>query len=249
MQTAIASELAPQENAISPDPEKLRDELEFIGYLISHDLQAPLRVIQSCCNDLNKHPGLNADPAGRETAQTLEHEAERLKTLMQGLLDYVRLDTFVTKDAPVDLNDAVATAITTLGAEIQASGAVIAYEDLPQAMGHRGRLTRLFAYLLDNAIKFRGSESPRIRISAKRKNKDWELCVKDNGIGIDAEHHEIIFRLFQRLHTEEAYPGYGIGLGLSRKIVEAHGGSMWVESMTGKGSRFTFTLPVIKNNE
>ncbi len=247
MQTVTAPLLPhQQEEEVSTNAlEKLREELELVGYLTSHDLQAPLRIIQSCCQTLNKHPALASDAAGRDAVQTLNQEAARLKTLMQGLLDYIRLETFPTAHTPLDCNEIVAAAMATLENDIKMSGATVDCDPLPQVLGHHGRLTRLFAHLLDNALKFRSRQPLKVHISAQRAEDRWEFCVEDNGIGIDEEYQDIIFRLFQRLHTDEAYPGHGIGLALSRKIVEAHGGKLRMKSMPGKGSRFIFTLPAV----
>jgi len=246
MQTIAAHSGAPTQNEPLPSAdavEKLREELELIGYVTSHDLQAPLRIMQSFCAELKNHPGLASDDAGRKAVETIVSEADRLKLLLQGMLDYVRLETFTPALIPLDANEVAAAAITTLQTEIKAAGATVTCDLLPQIIGHRGRLTRLFIYLLDNALKFRGAQSPTIHISARRDKGVWNFCVEDNGIGIPEEHHRIIFTLFQRLHTQQAYPGQGIGLALARKIVEAHGGTMWVESTPARGSRFYFTLP------
>jgi len=245
METMTTSPLAYDRNynVSAETVERLYDELELVGYVVSHDLKASLRAIQSCCEELNKHSALASDAAGRDTLQTLNQESERLKALMQGMVDYARLETFATNHTLLDSEEIMQTVITTLGNEIKTAGAIITCDALPQVMGHRGRLTNLFSHLLDNALKFRGEQLLVIRISAHRAGEMWEFCIEDNGIGIDEEQFDIIFRLFQRLHTAEAYPGYGIGLALSRKIVEAHGGKLWAESTLGKGSRFYFTLP------
>lgn len=223
--------------------QRMRDELELIGYATSHDLQSPLRTILSCCEELDRSPALSADAAARDNVQLLQKEAARMRVMMQGMLEYIRLETFATSSAKLDSNELVAAAKAALAQEIQDSGAVVVGDNLPPVMGHRGRLTRLFSYLIENAIKFRGKAAPIVTITARPEEAMWEFCVQDNGIGIEEDHHDIIFRLFQRLQTAEAYPGNGIGLGLSRKIVEAHGGSMRVESERGEGSRFYFTLP------
>jgi len=244
METLMTSLLACDQNRnVSAETvERLYDELELVGYVVSHDLKAPLRAIQSCCEELNRHPALSDDAAGRDTLQMLNRESERLKALMQGIVDYSRLETFATTHILLDSNEIMQTVIATFGNEIKTAGAVITCEALPKVTGHRGRLTHLLAYLLDNALKFRGEQPPVIHISARRAGEMWEFCIEDNGIGINEEQFDIIFRLFQRLHTAEAYPGHGIGLALGRKIVEAHGGKLWVESALGKGSRFYFTV-------
>ena len=219
--------------------EHLLDELELIGYVTSHDLQAPLRVIQSSCEELNRQPEL----AGQRTMKTITAEAARMKALMQGVVEYIRLDTFPTASAPLDMNELFAAAKAALGEEIRLSGATITCDDLPHIMGHRGRITRLLAFLLDNAMKFHNSKFCTVKVSAERDGAMWRFCIADNGIGIDPEYHAIIFQLFQRLHTAEGYPGHGIGLSLARKIADAHGGKLWLESALGQGSRFYFTLP------
>jgi light-regulated signal transduction histidine kinase (bacteriophytochrome) len=222
--------------------EKIRDELEVIGYVASHDLQAPLRVIQSCSEELCLHPDFAASEAYRNNVHMLTTEAARMKRLIQGMLDYVRLETFIPAQVILDSNEIVAAAIAMQAEEIKAAGANITCDVLPQIVGHRGRLVRLFTHLIDNALKFHGSKPADIHIAASRCGDSWEFCVSDNGIGVSVEHHRIIFSLFQRLHTAKAYPGDGIGLALARKIVEAHGGAIRVESAASQGSRFYFTL-------
>jgi len=238
--------------AVIPSPdvrqdaaERLRAELELMDYVIAHDVQAPLRVIQSCYDELSAHP---AASEGDDALQALGAEAARMKILLQGVLDYIRLETFATKPTPLDSGEIAAMAIGMLEEDIRRNGATVSCDPLPQVLGHRGRLTRLFTYLLDNALKFHGNQAPIIHISARPIGDKWEFCVEDNGIGIDEGRQTIIFQLFQRLHTAEAYPGHGIGLALSRKIVEAHGGKLWVESAPQKGSRFYFTLPAAAGN-
>jgi chemotaxis family two-component system sensor kinase Cph1 len=245
MQTVKAPLLVRQkEESVSADTvERLRDELELVSYVTSHDLQAPLRIILKSCEELNAHPDLSTDKVVRDALQTLDLQALRMKALLEGLLEYMRLETFVVKQTVLDGNEIVAASMAALEEEIKTTGAVITCDTMPQIFGHRGRLTRLFAFLLENALKFHGSQPTKIHISTRRMAEKWEFCVEDNGIGINEEHHAIIFALFQRLHTDEAYPGIGVGLALSHKIVESHGGKLWVESAPGKGSRFFFTLP------
>lgn len=232
-----------RENKISDAAERLRDELEVVSYVTSHDLLAPLRNIQNCCEELQRQIHNNTEQKIRDEVQTLLDETARLKIMMQAMLDEVRLEIFQVSHAPLDSNEILQSAIATLQPEIKATNTVLTYDTLPMVIGHRNRLTRLFAHIIDNAIKFNDSSSPAIHISALQNGEVWQFCVADNGIGMDEEHYDIIFRLFQRLHTAEKYPGHGIGLAHARKIVESHGGNIWVESKPGIGSRFFFTLP------
>lgn len=223
--------------------ERLRGDLELISYITSHDLRAPLRIITVFCEQLKANPVLADDETARKELQIIIRQSEHLRILLEGMLEYIRLETFPVKHASLDMNEVVNTAITALDEEIKAAGAEIICKTLPRIAGHRGRLTRLFVHLLDNALKFRGNHPLKVCISALPMGDKWEFCVEDNGIGIDGQYHYIIFTLFQRLHTAEAYPGVGVGLALSRKIVESHGGTLWVKSALGQGSRFYFTLP------
>jgi len=223
--------------------QRLQEDMELFSYIASHDLLAPVRVMLQYCTHLQEKSTVFPDPAQQEVLQLFNSEITRMKSLLEGLQEYIRLETFSFKHVPLDTNELVLAAMDVLGDEIRKSGVTVTYERLPMVIGHRGRLTRLFLYLIENAIKFTGGQPARIHISAKKKGDVWTFCVEDNGIGILEEHQRIIFQLFQRLHTDEVYPGYGVGLALSQKIVASHSGKMWVESIVGKGSRFFFTLP------
>jgi len=227
------------------EAQRLRTDLELFSYIASHDLQAPLRIISIGCEQLHTHPSIAADEKACATLQMITGQAADMKALLDGLLEYMRLETFAVKHTLLDGNDIVATAISTLEAEIAQAAATVTCDPLPQTLGHRGRMTRLFAHLLDNAIKFRSAAPPVIHVSARRVGDMQEFCIEDNGIGIDKEYHTIIFTLFQRLHTKEAYTGIGAGLALARKIVEEHGGTLRVEPAEGQGSRFIFTIPAV----
>jgi len=222
---------------------RLQEDMELIGYIASHDLLAPVRIMLQYCNILQENRSLFPEKAQQDALRTFQVEITHMRALLEGLQEYIRLETFVCKHVPVDTNEVVAAAIEMLAPEIKNTGGKVTYDSLPVVMGHRGRLTRVFSSLIDNAIKFHSSQPPKIHISAARKDKMWQFCIEDNGIGILDEHQEVIFRLFQRLHTAEAYPGYGIGLALSQKTIISHGGKMWVESVPQEGSRFYFTLP------
>jgi chemotaxis family two-component system sensor kinase Cph1 len=147
---------------------------------------------------------------------------------------------------PTDCPLAVDKAVFNLQAAIEESGAIVTYDDLPTVMANSSQLTRLFQNLIGNAIKFRAKKAPKIHISAERKEDEWIFLIRDNGIGINPKDAERIFTVFQRLHTREEYPGTGIGLAICKRIVERHGGRIWVESKLGKGSTFYFTIPLIE---
>src|SRR5207249_2894982 len=139
------------------------------------------------------------------------------------------------------------SAIANLKVAIAESNATITREPLPKVSADAVQLTQVFQNLIGNAIKFHGSEPPRIHVAAQRRENEWLFSVRDNGIGIDPRNFDRIFDLFQRLHTRQEYPGTGMGLAICKKIVERHGGQMWVESKPGQGSAFFFTLPVAEN--
>jgi light-regulated signal transduction histidine kinase (bacteriophytochrome) len=226
----------------------MQRELDTLAYVISHNLQSPLRSILSCCDEIQSHPGIKSKSLSREEADTLSAETKRLKEMMGLVVDYIQLETHAVTHQHVDCNEVMETVLTMLSEEIRESGAQIHCEKLPVVWGHHGRLTRLFAYLIDNAIKFRGNKPCVIDITSHNNGTHWEISIQDNGIGIDPDNHDIIFRLFKRLHTIEEYPGHGAGLALSHKIVEAHHGTIHVDSIAGEGSRFYMELPMNKQS-
>lgn len=223
--------------------EHLQDEMELIGYAASHDLLAPLRMMLASCETLKEKSGFSADAEGQEALQSLEAHTRQLIAMLKGIQESIRLETFQVAHGPLDSGELLGAALEVMAEDIRAAGATVTSDPLPQVMGHRGRLTHLFIHLIENALKFRGVQAPRVHIGAKRAGIMWEFTAEDNGIGIEEECQELIFRLFHRLHPVGAYPGYGIGLALSRKIVASHGGRLWIESTPGRGSRFIFTLP------
>lgn len=217
-------------------------ELELIGSVTSHDLRAPVRILSMLCEQLSERPQLKEDSMAREIVQSISDETARLRTMIDGLLDYVRLETFAPPLTPLDVNEIITSAREVFEGEANRNGTTILCDPLPRVVGHRGRLTRLFLALFDNAVKFRSELPPVIRVSAVRKDDRYEFAVADNGIGIEEEQQDVIYKLFQRLHADDDYPGYGIGLALAAKIVATHGGKLSVESAPGKGSTFRFTL-------
>lgn len=169
--------------------------------------------------------------------------AERMKRLIDDLLQYSRVSTRGREPQPTAVDQAVDEALQNLEAAVAESGAQITRDRLPTVMADHTQLVQLYQNLISNAIKFRGPQPPRIHLGAERDGQMWRLSVADNGIGIAPEQSERIFAIFQRLHGPDEYPGTGIGLAICRRIVERHGGRIWVESTEGHGATFLFTLP------
>ncbi|MBN2555671.1 MAG: PAS domain S-box protein [Anaerolineales bacterium] len=218
------------------------DELQHFAYIASHDLQEPLRMIASYMQLLERRCGSALDEDGRTFIHFAVDGARRLQGLINGLLDYSRVETRGKKFALVDLNDLVAEVRQQLSMMLNERGVVLDIGELPALSGDRTQLVQVFQNLISNATKFNDRPDPLVRISAEREAGIWRFAVKDNGIGIDPENHDRIFGIFQRLHTREEYPGTGIGLAVCKKIIERHGGKIWIESELGAGSTFFFTL-------
>ncbi len=217
-------------------------ELEQFTYVSSHDLKEPLRMVTMYMSLLErKHGGVLNDEAKGFVRYAVQG-AERLHRLIDDILTYSRLDLPDAPRANVALDAVVADAIANNRSEIERVHAEISVKPLPTVLGERSQLIQLFQNLIGNAVKFHGAAAPRVEIWAEREPSLWKFSVRDHGIGMDPAHTQRIFDLFQRLHTREAYPGTGIGLSICRKIVDRHGGRIWVDSEPGKGSTFIFTL-------
>ena len=234
--------------------EQLKQKMEQIGhsnaeqeqfaYVVSHDLQEPLRMVTSYTQLLARryHDKLDAD-ANDFIAYAVDG-AERMRVLLNDLLDYSRVGTRGKPFKPTDYEEVLHQAITNLKVTIEESGAVVTHDYLPTLMANEGQLVQLFQNLIGNAVKFCNQEPPRIHVSAETRSNTWLFSVRDNGIGIDPQHVQRIFEIFKRLHTREEYPGTGMGLAICKKIVEWHAGHIWVQSQPGQGSTFYFTIPV-----
>jgi len=219
-------------------------DLQQFAYVTAHDLQEPLRGISAMTELLQRRYGGQLDAGANELIAHVVASADRMSNLIGDLLKYSK--TLNQSDVPftkVATKAAVEWAVNNLKQAIEESAAVLDIGDLPEVHGDMVNLVLLFQNLIGNAIKYRGSGSPRIGISAAAEDHEWIFSLVDNGIGIDAAYHKKIFGLFKRLHGAQ-YQGTGIGLALCRRIVENHGGSIWVESEPGKGATFKFTLPM-----
>ena len=225
-------------------------ELQQFAYVASHDLQEPLRMIGSYTQLLERRYGDKLDSDAREFMAFIVEGATRMKQLIEDLLAYSRVGTRGKELRPVRSQEALDRALVNLRATIEASGAEITSDALPEINADDTQLTQLFQNLVGNAMKFsRKEDPPRIHVSAEDSGHEWRFTVADNGIGIEPQYFERIFMVFQRLHTRDEYPGTGIGLAICKKVVDRHGGRIWVEPAHGKGSKFFFTLPKIQKGE
>ncbi len=217
-------------------------ELEQFAYVASHDLQEPLRMVSSYTQLLEQRYRDVLDDKAKRYIYYAVDGASRMQRLIVDLLSYSRVGSRAQPLARTDSHAALGEALRNLGPTIAETQALVTNEDLPEVWADHSQLVQVFQNLIGNAIKFHGTESPRAHVSAERRGERWVFCVRDNGIGIDPRYFERVFVIFQRLHSREEYPGTGIGLALCRRIVERHGGTIWVESEPGKGAAFFFTL-------
>jgi signal transduction histidine kinase len=227
--------------------EHSNQSLEEFAYVASHDLQEPLRAISGFTQLLQDRYAGKFDAEADEFMGFIIDGTRRMKNLIDDVLQYSRVTTHGRPLVPVNLMAVVRRAILNQQASLSAAGAEIVFEDLPDVEGDATQLIQLVQNLIANGVKYNRNQPPRVEIAAKRNDEgDWEITVRDNGIGIDPKYQDRIFRIFARLHTREEFGGTGIGLALSRRILERHGGRIWVTSVEGQGATFSFTLrPVI----
>jgi len=218
-------------------------ELEQFAYVASHDLQEPLRMIASYTQLIaDRYRGKLDDKADRYIHYAVDG-ATRMQALIDDLLTFSRVGRQGLALQNSDCNEAIEIACQNLENAIRETGAQVEHDRLPVIVADGRLLVQLFQNLISNSIKFRGTEAPHIQISAEKQKREWIFAVTDNGIGIAPEHAQSIFGIFKRLHTHDEYPGSGIGLSICKKIVEHHGGRIWVESAPGRGATFMFVLP------
>ena len=218
-------------------------DLKEFAYVVSHDLKEPLQVIKGFLMLFKKRYKDKLDEKANEIIRFTVDGAKRMQELIKDLLEYSQVGTKGKEFNPADCSLILNKAISNLKVSIEESGAVVTHDTLPTVMADAIQLSSLFQNLIGNAIKFHASEAPMVHISTERKGDEWLFSVRDNGIGIDPKFTDRIFAVFQRLHSSDEYPGTGIGLAICKKIVEHHGGRIWVESEPGKGATFYFTIP------
>ncbi len=224
-------------------------ELAQFAYVASHDLQEPLRMVSSFTQLLARRYRGKLDDDADEFISYAVDGASRMQVLINDLLAYSRVGTRGNLPVPTASDAALDRALDNLQTAIEESGAEVVREPLPSVMGDDAQLVQLFQNLLSNAMKFRGDRVPRVQIRAEPAGKEWIFSIRDNGIGIDPQYAEQVFVIFQRLHTRVEYPGTGIGLAICKKIVERHGGRIWVESEPGQGTTFFFALPGVTEDK
>jgi len=218
-------------------------ELEQFAYVASHDLQEPLRMVASYTQLLARRYRGKIDSEADEFIGFAVDGATRMQTLIRDLLSYSRIMTQGHSLLPADAKLACDIACRNLQKSIEESGAKVTVGLLPTVHADATQLTQLFQNLIGNALKYCDERAPLIRVDATAADEAWQFSVQDNGIGIESQYFERIFQMFQRLHTREKYSGTGIGLAICRRIVERHGGRIWVESQPGMGSTFHFAIP------
>ena len=235
--------------AVNAELKRSNEDLERFAYVISHDLQEPLRAVTSYAQLLARSYGDKLDEKARKYIEHISSGAERMRVLINGLLELSRLSTEPPQLRPIDCGRILEQVLASLEVLREETGARVTHDPLPTVMGNAVRLTQLFLNLIGNGLKFHGEKPPHVHVGARREGNEWVLSVEDNGIGIDQKYIDAIFVMFKRLHSRDEYPGAGIGLAVVKKIVEQHGGRIWVESEPGKGSKFFFTLPAIETPE
>lgn len=234
---------------LNEDLKRSNQELEQFAYIVSHDLQQPLQTITGFAElMLTLKSQINLEEEAEEYVLPILDEGMRLQQLIKNLLHYSRVGTKQAAFEAIDCNIILEETLSNLSLAIQESGAIITSEKLPMVFGDRLQLGQLFQNLIANAVKYhRPGIPPQITVSVMPKNQNWQFGIHDNGIGIPADKTQRIFQIFQRLHTQQEYPGNGIGLAICRKIIDRHRGDIWVESDLGVATSFYFTLPIYES--
>lgn len=238
-QKQYAERLAEQAKAL----QRSNEDLQRFAYVASHDLQEPLRMIGSYSQLLVRKSADRLDEDSQQFVRFIVAGVERMRTLIRDLLEFSRLTSEQEQEpVPVDCHAILGLALQHLQFKISETGAKVTFDRLPVVLAHETRLLQVFQNLIGNALKY-CQTTPQVHVTAAREGEYWRIAIRDNGIGIAPEHQEKVFGLFERLHTRTEYPGTGIGLATCKRIIEQHGGRIWVESVKGEGSTFYFILP------
>ena len=219
-------------------------DLDQFAAVVSHDLKEPLRTVRGFVQLLQKKYVNQLDAEGDTFVEYIMDGAKRMESLVTALLTYARVTSRSSELVPTNAGAALRQALDNLQASILEAGAEITHAELPTVQADPSQLAQLFQNLLGNSLKFRSQAPPKIHVGSCREQDYWRFFVCDNGIGLDSKFQEEIFEIFRRLHTHTQYAGTGIGLSICKKIVERHGGHIWVESEPGQGATFSFTLPI-----
>jgi PAS domain S-box-containing protein len=218
--------------------------LEQFAFVASHDLQEPLRTVSSYADLLVRRYSSQLDDEGKQFINVISSGAKRMNALVQDLLIYARVQTEQNRPASSSLDEVLETALSQLKTSIEECDAVVTHDPLPEIPADQGQMVRLFQNLVGNSLKYRKpGVRPDVHVAAREEGNTWVISVQDNGIGFDPKESLKIFRPFVRLHSHHEIPGTGVGLAICRRIVEYHGGRMWVESKAGEGATFYFSLP------
>ena len=217
-------------------------ELEQFAYAASHDLQEPLRMVSNFLQLLKKRYKGKLDDDAEEFIHYAVDGAQRMQLLINDLLTYSRLNTRDKEFEEIDMEKVLDESLLNLKLSIEESGAKITHHQLPMITADHSQMVLVLQNLIRNAVKFRAENKPEIKVTTEARDDHWVFCVSDNGIGIDPQHKNRVFKVFQRLHNMDQYPGTGIGLSICQKIVIRHGGEIWVDSELGKGSKFCFSI-------
>ncbi len=252
----LAATLEHQVDLRTRDLKRSNDELERFAYVASHDLQEPLRMVSSFTQLLGQRYQGKLDDKADMYIRYASEGALRMKAMLDDLLQVSRVGTRGRALETVSMQTVVEQALQNLAMSVRESGGTVEFGPLPSIMGDGTQLVQLLQNLIGNALKFHGPDAPRVQVTASEfggpAQEDgpgkgwWHFEVQDNGIGIAPEYHERIFQIFQRLHSREEYDGSGIGLALCHKIIDRHGGTIWIASAEGKGTTFHFTLPAVR---
>ncbi|HMF33780.1 MAG TPA: MASE3 domain-containing protein [Candidatus Lokiarchaeia archaeon] len=239
-QLALDSDELQRANA---DLARSNEDLEHFAFVASHDLQQPLTTITGFLELLDKYYGGQFDDKGREFITAARRGSKRMHELIEDLLKYSRVGTHAKEFAPEDFEVLLNDVLSDLQVSIEETGAIITHDPLPTLNVDGTQIREVFINLIGNSLKFKKLIPPEVHVSAHLRDSEWIFSVRDNGIGIDMSQADRLFTIFQRLHIRDEYPGTGIGLAVCKRILERHGGKIWVESTPEQGSEFFFALP------